>query len=382
METATRPLDPADAAKFDPLAWEVPSEGLRAATRQEIDAPFSLGPFRIVPYALGEAAYWGEDLSGEDVNRLYSQVGVRSSIPLWSVNPMVQSELFNLHGLAHKVTLDSDLFFAEANRDLNRFPLYDELDDDAVEHFRRRFMFDTFGGTFGDNVPLAFDERFYALRSGLGGWVSSPSTEVVDDLMAVKFGIRQRWQTKRGAPGNERIVDVVTLDTRAMYFPKPDRDNFGEELGLAEYDFRWHVGDRVTLVSEGVFDFFERGQRVVSAGGFLNRPPNGSIYLGVRSIEGPLSATVLNGSFTYKMSPKWIAAAGASVDLGDDGNIGQQFALTRIGESLLVRLGANVDASRGSFGASIMVEPRFWPKGKLSGTDGAQVLPIGPYDVE
>jgi lipopolysaccharide export system protein LptA len=382
METATRPLDPVDAAKFDPLAWEVPSEGLRAATRQEIDAPFSLGPFRIVPYALGEAAYWGEDLSGEDVDRLYGQVGIRSSIPLWSVNPMVQSELFNLHGLAHKVTLDSDLFFAEANRDLNRFPLYDELDDDAVEHFRRRFMFDTFGGTFGDNVPLAFDERFYALRSGLGGWVSSPSTEVVDDLMAVKFGIRQRWQTKRGGPGNERIVDVVTLDTRAMYFPKPDRDNFGEELGLAEYDFRWHVGDRVTLVSEGVFDFFERGQRVVSAGGFLNRPPNGSIYLGVRSIEGPLSATVLNGSFTYKMSPKWIAAAGASVDLGDDGNIGQQFALTRIGESLLVRLGANVDASRGSFGASIMVEPRFWPKGKLSGTDGAQVLPIGPYDVE
>jgi hypothetical protein len=382
LETATTPLDPVDAAKFNPLAWEVESEGLRAATRQEIDAPFSLGPFRIVPYALGEAAYWGQDLTGEDTDRVYGQVGVRSSIPIWSVNPMIESELFNIRGLAHKVTFDSDLFFAEANRDLSQFPLYDELDDDAVEHFRRRFLFDTFGGTFGDNVPLAFDERYYAMRSGLGGYVTSPSTEVVDDLMAVKFGVRQRWQTKRGAPGNERIVDLVTLDTRAMYFPKPERDNFGQEFGLAEYDFRWHVGDRVTLVSEGIFDFFERGQRIFSAGGFLNRPPNGSVYLGVRSIEGPLSATVLNGSFTYKMSPKWIAAAGASVDLGDDGNIGQQFALTRIGESLLVRVGANVDASRGSVGASIVVEPRFWPKGKLSGTDGAQVLPIGPYDVE
>lgn len=382
LETATRPLDPVDAAKFDPLAWEVESEGLRAATRQELDLPFSLGPFRIVPYALGEAAYWGQDITGEDTDRVYGQVGIRSSIPLWSVNPMVDSELLNIHGLAHKVTLDSDIFFAEANRDLSRFPLYDELDDDAVEHFRRRFFFDTFGGMPGGNVPLAFDERYYAMRSGLGGWVTSPSTEVVDDLMAVKFGIRQRWQTKRGAPGNERIVDLVTLDTRAMYFPKADRDNFGQEFGLAEYDFRWHVGDRVTLVSEGVFDFFESGQRIFSAGGFLNRPPNGSVYLGVRSIEGPLSATVLNGSFTHKISPKWIAAAGASVDLGDDGNIGQNFALTRIGESLLVRVGANVDASRGSVGASLVVEPRFWPKGKLHGSDGAQVLPIAPYDVE
>ena len=33
-----------------------------------------------------------------------------------------------------------------------------------------------------------FEERFYAVRTGLGSWVTSPSTEVVDDLMALRFG--------------------------------------------------------------------------------------------------------------------------------------------------------------------------------------------------
>jgi hypothetical protein len=382
FEPATAPLDPTDAAKFTLLPWESEREGLRTATRNEIDLPFSLGWFKFVPYALGEAAYWGDDLAGDNVDRLYGQVGVRGSIPFWSVNPAVQSELFNVHGLAHKVTLDADFYLAEANRDLDRFPLYDEIDDNAVEQFRRRFLFDTFGGAAGDNVPLMFDARNYAIRSGLASNVTSPSTELADDLMALRFGIRQRWQTKRGPAGDQHIVDLFTLDTRAVYFPKPERDNFGEDIGLAEYDARWHVGDRVTLMSEGTFDFFDRGQRLISAGVFLNRPPNGSFFFGVRSLEGPIDATVLNGSFTYKLSPKWIAAAGASFDLSDDGNIGQNFAITRIGESLLFRAGFNVDASRGSFGATVAVEPRFWPKGKLRGTDGAQVLPPGPYELE
>jgi hypothetical protein len=383
LRTANPPTDPTDAAKFDPLAWEIERQGERAATRQEIDFPFSAGWFRIVPYALGELAHWGEYVSGDDLQRAYGQVGVRASLPLWTAFPWAESELLNLHGLAHKVNFDVDASFAEANRDLDQFPLYDEVDDNSIEHFRRRFFFDSFGGMPGGNVPLAFDERYYAVRSGLGSWVTSPSTEIAEDLAAIRVGMRNRWQTKRGMPGQRRIIDWVVLDMRAVYFPEADRDDVGEQLGLAEYDFRWHVGDRVTLVSDGIFDLFDDGQRIVSVGGFLNRPPVGHVYLGVRSLEGPISANVLNASFSYRMSPKWITTFGTSVELGNEGNIGQQFALARIGESFLVRAGFNVDASRGSVGFNLAVEPRFWPKGRFArATSGAQVQPISPFELE
>ena len=68
-------------------------------------------------------------------------------------------------------------------------------------------------------IDPKFDPRFYALRSGLQGWVTSPSTEIADDLAAVRLGMRHRLQTKRGPLGEERIVDWITFDSNATWFP-------------------------------------------------------------------------------------------------------------------------------------------------------------------
>jgi hypothetical protein len=180
LEVASVPKDPTDAAKFQLLAWEAPSDGLRAATRQEIDYPITLGPVKVVPYALGEVAHWGETINEDDVTRLFGQAGVRASMPMWALNRDVRSELLNLNGLAHKVVFDAEFLYADANKDMDEFPLYDPLDDDNIEHFRRRFFFNTFGGVPGGHIPLKFDERYFALRSGLQSNVASPSTEIAD----------------------------------------------------------------------------------------------------------------------------------------------------------------------------------------------------------
>ena len=87
----------------------------------------------------------------------------------------------------------------------------------------------------------------------------------------------QRWQTKRGPADNRHVIDWITLDTNVTLFPNPNRDNFGTAAGLLDYDFRWHVGDRLTLVSDGMFDFFNQGQQILSFGAFLTRPPRGSV---------------------------------------------------------------------------------------------------------
>ena len=124
---ATAPLDPINAAKFALLPWETDSEGLRVATRQELSLPFSLGALRVIPFLSGEAAFWKEDINQDDQTRLTGQAGLRTSLPLWAVNPNVENRLFDLRGLAHKVTLETEFFYADSNRDLDLLPLYDPL---------------------------------------------------------------------------------------------------------------------------------------------------------------------------------------------------------------------------------------------------------------
>ena len=380
LKTASTPTNPVDAAKFAPLAWEADREGVRAATRHELAMPLDAGPVKVVPYLLGEVAHWGEDLAGENVTRAYGQAGVRASVPFWTADPTVCNTLLNLNGLAHKVVLDADLFWADANQDMDRLPLYDELNDNSIEHMLRRSPFNTFGGAAA--IPLRYDERYYALRSGMQNSVTAPSTEIADDLAVGRVGLRQRWQTKRGLPGRQRIVDWITFDVQASLFPNANRDNFGQELGLVDYDVRWHLGDRVTLLSDGAFDFFGDGLRTASLGAFISRPEIGSAHVGFRTIEGPFSANVLSGTLQYRMSPKWIASMGSVIDLSDTGNIGQSLDVTRIGEAFLVTVGMYADAGRDSVGARLLVQPRFLSLGRRGMIGGVPIPPPGTYGLE
>lgn len=381
LRTAEAPANPIDSMKFDPLAWEVESEGIRAVTRQELNLPLQLGAVRIVPFVLGEIGHWQEDLTGAEVTRTLGQAGIRSSIPFVRVDPTAYNELFNINGLAHKIVLEGEYLVADASENLDRFPLYDELDDDAVEFFRRRFLFDTFGGTFGDNVPLRYDERNFAFRSGLQRYVNATSAEIADDLMMFRFGARHRIQTKRGIPGSQRTVDWFTFDTHTTIFPEADRDNFGQEIGPSTYDMRWHIGDRTTVLSDGYFDFFGEGLRTVSLGLALSRPERSQYFVSIRSIEGPVSSNVLTSSASYRLSPKWILNYGSSVDFSNTGNIGQSGSMVRIGESFLVAIGAHYDASRDNFGIRFDIAPRF-VKSRLGRIGNRPIYPVGARGIE
>ena len=307
----------------------------------------------------------------------HSAARVKTSLPFWKVDPTVQSTLWNVNGLAHKITFDTELFYADASQDLNELPLYDPLDDDSQEAFRHRMAATSFGIPPPGNVPLIYDERYFALRRGMQSWVTAGSTEIADDLTAAKFGIRQRWQTKRGLPGQERIIDWITLDSETVLFPNSNRDNFGSDWGLMDYDFQWHVGDRLSLVSDGYFDFFAGGMRTASVGMHMNRPEVGNFYLGYRSIEGPISSNIVAATVVYRMSDKWGVKAGTSVDYGSTGTIGQSLSLIYIGESFLWRFGFNADSSRGNVGFQFGMEPRFLSKQRMFLPGGMAVAPAG-----
>jgi hypothetical protein len=400
---ASTPSNPQLASEFNLLPWEqttaggpISGQGERLLTRQEIDWPIDAAPFKIVPYGLGELGDWGDDINGQRFQRVFGQAGIRTSIPFWYADPSIHDALFNLNGLAHKVVFEVEASIADSNQDLNRFPLYEELDDDSIEDLRRRLFFSPFGGPqFGNKlagtyyIPGApsfidpkFDPRFYALRYGLQDWVTSPSDEIADDLAAVRFGMHHRLQTKRGAPGDEHIVDWVTLDADATYFPDFNRDNNGVPLGQMDYDFRWHVGDRFSILSDGYADTFGDGLRTASIGALLNRPGRGNAYLGFRHIQGTFEADVLTATVNYRTGPKWILSATSSIDFGPTGNIGQSFSGTRIGESLLTTLGVNIDESKGSVGVAFLIEPRFLPSLHTTSKTGIEIPPVGAYGLE
>ncbi len=380
------PTNPGDADTFNYLRWEVDREGIRAGARHELDLPLQFGAFKFVPYVLGEVIHWGEDINGDDVTRLLGQAGVRASLPMWSVDPTVRDELFQLNGLAHKIVYEAEFFWSDASLNLTDLPLYDQLDDNSNEHFRRRFPTTTFGGAGGPPnfdalVPIIYDERFFAFRNGMQSWVTAPSAEIADDLTLLRLRARQRWQTKRGLAGQERIVDWMTLDMEGTLFPKSEQD-FGASVGVLNYDWRWHVGDRVTIMSDGYADTFAQGLRMVALGGYISRPERGSAYMGFRSIEGPLSANVLTNAISYRMSPKWVASIGSAIDLSSTGNIGQIYEFTRIGESFLVSMGVNIDRGRDNVGFNVAIEPRFLPVSYRGLLGGVAIPPAGAYGLE
>ncbi len=377
IKTAEAPVSAAELAKFDPLAWEGNFNGLRAGTRQELDFPVQLGPVKVVPYVLGDTTFWQEDITGNDLFRAYGQTGIRASLPFWKVDPTIQSTLWNVNGLAHKITFDIDAYWSDASQNLDELPLYDQLDDDAQEQFRRRFAFDTFGILPGGNTPLMFDERYFALRSGMQGNVTASSAEIADDLAVIKLGARQRWQTKRGAPGHEHIIDWITLDSQISLFPEADRDNFGSDAGLLNYDFRWHIGDRFALLSDGYFDFFNDGFKTASVGMQMSRPETGNVYVGYRSIDGPFRSNVVTASMVYRMSDKWGVRASSQYDFDDTGTVGQTLNMIYIGESFLWQFGVNADLSRNNVGFRFGFEPRFLNRSRIFRPGGTSIPPAG-----
>ena len=371
------------------LPYENNVIGQRLATRHELDLPFQAGPVKLVPYALGELANWGQDLSQSPINRAYGQVGIRSSLPMWTADNTIESQLWNVHGLAHKVVFEAEFSYTDSTQNISQFPLYDQIDDDTINQYRRNIPYWDFGAVPGQPIPLGspfifgpqgkYDPRYYAVRRGLAGWVTGP-TEIANDLSVFRLAARQRWQTKRGPAGNRRIIDWIVFDVDGELFPVSGQ-NFGQAMGLWQYDFRWHVGDRTTVLSSADVDFFSGGQQLFTVGALLNRTPRGSFYIGFNEFGGPIQASVLTGSYTYRMSPKWASSFGTALNLRG-ANIGQNFQLTRIGESFLMTFGFNVDYSRNNVGVTFNLEPRFLSRTQFASRTGLDVPVAGAYGLE
>ncbi len=350
------PDDYRDERFFDPLPYAPDVEGASFMTRHQLDLHLPVGPVNIVPFAMGEAAFWEEGMDGDSLGRLTSSVGVRASTQFQRVFPNVYNRTLGLNGLAHKIRLEGEYRLTDTTEPLGDVAQYNEFDDNAQERVRYRLPDAFFRGA----LPDTLDPRFYGVRTGAGVPLGSPYYELVEDQQVIRLAARQRLQTKAGPPGRLRIRDWMTLDTGLSLFPNADRDNFGETAGLIFGNYSWLVSDRTRFLADAQYDMFDNAQRLWSAGFRTQRSRRGSLYLGARHIEfGRQRTDILVGSYSYVMSPKWISTLAGYIDVRDTANTGESLTLTRVGADFLFHLGLQDNRNTDNFGVTFAIEPRF-----------------------
>jgi hypothetical protein len=326
----------------------------------ELDLPLQAGPFKVVPYAVADFTYYTEDVNRDDTARVLGGGGIRGSIPFSRLYPDIQSELLNLNGIYHKIVLGGNYYWVHSDRSHLDFPQLDRLNDDETDQALRdiRPLQPTINPANAAMLNSGFfDPQLYAIRR-----LVNEQIDTRDSIEVVQLDLRQRWQTKRGFPGDQHIIDWMTLDVSASFFPQSNRDNFGELVNFLEYDWQWNIGDRTSLFSSGWFDPHEGGARVWNFGTSVSRPDNSSLFLAYRQID-PLNSKAVVAAVTIPFSEKYHMTASTSYDFGAHNQV-NSIVITRVGTDLSVSLGFTQNTITNNFGLVFEIFPNLLPANK------------------
>ncbi len=166
---------------------------------QELSLPFTAGAFKIVPYVKVDLTNYTQDLTGEDRSRFYGGAGLTASIPFSRLYPEVQSDLFNLDGIFHKIVLSGNYYAAHSDTSLTRLPQLDRLNDNTTDQSLRdiRAFQPVYNPTnaFFLTTSRVFDPQLYALRR-----LIDAGPETLDSIQVVQFDLRQACKPNAAIP--------------------------------------------------------------------------------------------------------------------------------------------------------------------------------------
>ncbi|MBI1832479.1 MAG: hypothetical protein HYR84_13630 [Planctomycetes bacterium] len=347
-------LRPTSVVPFAYSPTDVRTDTGRFDWMQTLSLPFYVGPIKLAPYAMLDTAYYTQDVNGNSRGRLYGGGGIRWDMPLSRVFPDVQSELFNLNGLDHKINLVGHYRNVYSSSSVNNFPQLDRLNDDVSDQALRdirplQTLFLPANAAFLTTSNL-FNPQNYAIRRLLDS-----NVDTLDRIDVVQLGIHQRLQTQRGFAGKEHVIDWMTLNVDVSLFPRSQRDNFGRHFGIVEYDWIWNIGDRTALVSSGWFEPWDGGPRAFDVGAVLNRADATAFYFGYRQID-PLQTRAVVASITYPFSAKYAMQASTVWDFGTHVRNYSLF-VSRMGTDVMVNFGLNYNSTLNTFGVAFEILP-------------------------
>ena len=329
---------------------------IRGDFRQEVDYPIDAGRFKVVPYVLGRYTGYSDSPQDDPENRLLGGVGMRVNTSFWKVDDAAHSDLFDVNRVRHVVEPELNLFASAASVDRNDVYIY----DDEIDN--------------------------------------------VNDISAVSFFIRQRWQTKRGAPGLYRSVDFLTLNVGVIGFANTpseprnydrdyaratnrlDEDDFGPTSaknfrGLffqstpeasiprssLQGDASWRISDTTLLLGDASWNIEEQDLSTAAVGTLVGRGDRVSYYAGLRYIGG-IDSTIASFTTTYQISAKYTLNFGVAVDLARDAKGGNASIVRRF-DRFLIGVGGYYDQTDNESGLTIA----FYPEGLAGGVNSNQL---------
>ncbi|MCY2930730.1 MAG: LPS assembly protein LptD [Planctomycetota bacterium] len=269
----------------------------RGHTRQEIDAPFRAGPVNFRPFAMVDAAGWGDSPDGSSQSRVIGQLGMQSSMDIWRTYNNVNSRLWDVNGLRHIITPVASAWVT---------------------------------GSSG-----ADPSQLYALDPGI--------EQDVTKAGGVAFGAFQRLQTQRGPAGKRSTVDWMRLDTVVGLFDSQaekglpqdgififHRPEFSLPRDYFALDYSWQVSDSVLFQAGSKFDLDGGNLSQSYVGLAIDRDPRMRYFLGWRYIN-EVNSSVFTFGANYKISDKYSVSFFEQYDTKYDGgrNLATSVSLVR-----------------------------------------------------
>jgi hypothetical protein len=193
--------------------------------------------------------------------------------------------------------------------------------------------------------------------------IYDPDVEGIANGAAMKLGVTQTFQTKRGGPGRWHDADVLVVATD-LYFAGDDTEDrspitrwidFRPELGSPGdafvVDAAYNLTDAVALTGANIFDLDTNQNSYTSAGIMFRHSPDYFSAIDLRYIE-PEDSTLVAFFTQYRLTQKYTVLAAADYDATDGGFQSAAVELRRQYSSLLfgVTLSYNDITGETSFG--------------------------------
>lgn len=320
----------------------LPAEGYTGTTgqvvwrgdfRQQLDWPFTVGPLRIDPYVMGRYTEYSDSPQSDQRSRVMAGAGTRITTELWKVDPTAQSDLLDIHQLRHVIEPEINFF------------------------------------TSAMNVP----------RSEV--FVYDPSVDAINDVSAAQFALHERWETKRGGPGQWRSVDLLSLNVEVDYFadkpPKKFLDPYSfRGLFFSAYpeesvprdavnaDFSWRLSDNTVVLGDMNYNLDRGSLQTLGLGVLVRRDEKLSYFVGNRYID-QLSSNITSVHFDYELTYKYIIDADQEFDFTQGKNVYSSLGLLRRFDTFILSVHYNFNETTKQNGVSF----NFYPIGLGAGLD-------------
>jgi lipopolysaccharide export system protein LptA len=327
----------------------------RGDFRQELDYPFSLGQFRVVPYVVGRYTWYSQspDMNESSNDRIFAGAGMRMTTAFWKVDDTARSELFDIHRMRHVIEPEVNVFTSAQTTDRGHLLQYDEPIDE------------------------------------------------INDITAVQLALHQRWQTKRGGPGRWRSVDFFTLNVEANFFMnKPPDDELAPAAFRGLYftsepeaslprnsinsDATWRVSDTTAILADAQYSM-DDGKLTTGSIGLAANRDRASYFVGLRYIDSggftpeaasgtlvqqDLKSSVVTGAVNYELSPKYTIGMRQSFDFSAGQRVLSNYTIIRHFDRWYAAVTFRIDYLSDDNGVFFNV----WPEGLTPGATSSERL--------